>query len=330
MNALAWVLAIATSAAEPQRFEFEEPHMGTRFRLVCYAPDAATAQRAAKEAFARVAFLDATMSDYNPASELMRLCAKSAETAGEAVKVSPELFAVLMKANQISELSGGAFDVTIGPVVQLWRHARKTQRLPNTSELALARKRVGYKNVQLDAKARTVTLLVPGMRLDLGGIAKGYAADAMLEVCAKHGITSALAAAGGDVAVADAPPGRDAWSIDIEPLPGTKATRTLKLKNMAVSTSGDTQQFVVIDGVRYSHVVDPRTGVGLTGSRLVTVVAKRGTESDPLTKLAAVLPPGEAMPLLAKIDGVAACLVWKGDKGEVVKMSAGFEALLVK
>jgi len=319
-----------SESAELVRFEFEEPHMGTKFRIVLYAPDQKIADQAAKEAFARVAFLDRTMSDYQVSSELMRLCAKNADRAGEPVKVSPELYFVLSKGLEVSELSNGAFDVTVGPVIQLWRHARRTQRLPDAIELADARKKTGYKHLQLDPATQSVRLMVPGMRLDLGGIAKGYAADEILAVLQKHGITRALAAAGGDIAVADAPPDKESWVIDIEPLPGTKEKRSLKLKNAAVSTSGDSQNFVVIDGVRYSHIVDPRTGIGLTGSRLVTVIAKKGIQSDPLTKLAAVLPPDQVLPILEKIDGVSACLTWKTEKGEQLKISKGFEGWLAK
>src|SRR5207302_10058285 len=153
---------------------YTEAHMGTKFQVIVYAADEQTARDAAKAAFARVADLDGIMSDYKPTSELMRLCEKA---GGDPVKVSDELFTVLSKAQEVSKLSDGAFDVTVGPVVRLWRLARRTQRLPDADDLKKALELVGYKNVKLDAKARTVQLLKPGMRLDLGGIAKGYAAD---------------------------------------------------------------------------------------------------------------------------------------------------------
>src|SRR5262249_22764670 len=150
------------------------PHMGTRFQLTMYAPDEATASKAARAAFARIAELDGIMSDYRPASELMRLCAKA---GGDPVPVSPELFAVLDKAQEVSRLSAGAFDVTVGPVVRLWRLARRTQRLPEAEQLARARALVDYRNIKLDPEKRTVQLLKAGMQLDLGGIGKGFAAD---------------------------------------------------------------------------------------------------------------------------------------------------------
>src|SRR5207248_9222853 len=161
------------------RYEFTEPHMGTRVRIVLYAPGAATAGRAAKAAFARVAELNGIMSDYLPSSELMRLCAKA---GGPPVPVGPDLFAVLERAQEVARKSDGAFDVTVGPVVRLWRRARRTQRLPEPDQLAAARALVGYDKVILDPAAKTVRLTKPGMQLDLGGIAKGYAAQAAIDV----------------------------------------------------------------------------------------------------------------------------------------------------
>src|SRR5262249_49685607 len=151
-----------------------EPHMGTRFQIILYAPNQAMARQASTAAFARIAELDASMSDYRPASELMQLCARA---GGEPVVVSPDLFFVLAEAEEVSRLSAGAFDGTVGPVVRLWRLARRTQRLPPTEQLVKARALVGWQNVRLDPAKRTVQLLKSGMLLDLGGIAKGYAAD---------------------------------------------------------------------------------------------------------------------------------------------------------
>lgn len=299
------VLLSATwaAAAEPMRFEYEEPHMGTRFRVVLYAPDRATASAAAKAAFARVADLNRIMSDYLATSELMVLCQKN-ETVATAVPVSADLFAVLKHARAISEKSDGSFDVTVGPLVKLWRQSRRTQKLPDAKELADAKARVGWRNVELDETARTVKLLVPRMQLDLGGIAKGYAADEALATIARHDIRSALVAAGGDVAVSDAPPGTKGWTVDIAPLPGSTEKRTLQLTNAAVSTSGDLEQFVVIDGVRYSHILDPKTGLGLTERRTVTVVAPRGWMADGLTKTASVLPVAKGLEVIESFGAV--------------------------
>ena len=319
-----------TRAADLRRFEYEEPHMGTKFRVVLYAPDRATADKAAKGVFARVAELNQVMSDYDPKSELMRLCARSADNPAGPVKVSDDLFYVLAEGQKVAELSDGAFDMTIGPIVRLWRQARRDRLLPDEEVRAEAMKKVGYRKMVLDPKAKTVDLRVPGMLLDLGGIAKGYAAGEGLKVLAKHGITIALVAASGDIAVSGPPPGKPGWRVDIAPLPGAKEKRQLLLKDAAVSTSGDSEQFVEIAGVRYSHVVDPRTGLGQTGRRSVTVVARRGIQADSLTKTAALLPADEAVKKIESIEGAATLIVVKTPKGEVVKQSKGFAEWLAK
>jgi thiamine biosynthesis lipoprotein len=307
--------------AEPAltRYEFTEPHMGTRFRIIVYAPDQDTANRASKDAFARIASLNAIMSDYDKTSELMRLCAKA---AGPPVPVSAELFFVLSQAQEVSRQSGGAFDVTVGPVVKLWRKARRQRKLPDAEKLAEARALVGWRNVRLDRDKRTVQLLKPGMQLDLGGIAKGYAADEALAVLKKHGIDRALVAAGGDIAVSGPPPGTDGWKIAIATLPGEKDPGRLVLHHAAVSTSGDAEQYVEIGGKRYSHIVDPRTGLGLVVRMSVTVAARKGIEADSLTKVAAVLGPEKGMKIIEANKGAGVRMVRQ--KGE------GFETIVSK
>jgi thiamine biosynthesis lipoprotein len=324
----------AVGRAEPPlvRYEFESPHMGTTFRVVLHAGDEATAGKASRAAFARVADLDRIMSDYNPDSELMRLCKANDSEPGKPRPVSVELFAVLEKGQAVSAASDGAFDVTVGPLVRLWRTARRTQRLPDPDELAATKAKVSYRKVTLDPKTRTVALAEPGMRLDLGGIAKGYAADEALAVMRSHGITRALVAASGDITVGDAPPGKAGWDVDIAPIGTGRPARRLVLANAAVSTSGDLFQHVEIGGVRYSHVLDPKTGLGLTGRRSVTVIAPKGVQADSLTKAASVLPPDKALSLIDGTDWAATYIVVKetDDAEEKVTASKRFESFLGK
>jgi thiamine biosynthesis lipoprotein len=220
----------------------------------------------------------------------MRLC----DQAGKGpVKVSDDLFRVLDYAQQVADASGGAFDVTVGPLVQLWRTARKTQTLPTASALADARSRVGWQKLKLDATNRTAELTVPGMRLDLGGIAKGYACDEAIRVLREYGIRSALVEAGGDIVVSDPPSGQRGWTIDTTPDVSINLQTTL-IHDEAISTSGHAAQFVEIGGVRYSHVVDPRTGLGLTNHYTATVIAPRGITTDALSTAATIVGPREA------------------------------------
>jgi thiamine biosynthesis lipoprotein len=234
----------------------------------------------------------------------------------------------LSRAQKVARDSDGAFDVTVGPVVRLWRRARRTLELPDADDLKAALALVGYRNVVLDEKARTVKLLKAGMRLDLGGIAKGYAADEALKVLAKHGLTRALVAAGGDIAVKDPPPGKTGWTIAIAPVDAKKeGPRNLILANGAVSTSGDAEQYVVIDGKRYSHIVDPRTGIGLVGRMSATVVAPDGITADSLTKVVAVLGPKKGFAIIEKVNGVSGRYVLKTDKGTQLETSRRFPKL---
>jgi thiamine biosynthesis lipoprotein len=308
-----------------KRYTFSEPHMGTLFRIVLYAADEQAARAAAKAAFARAAELDGIMSDYRDTSELMQLCKKA---GGPPVKVSADLFAVLARAKEIAKLSGGAFDVSAAPAVRLWREARRTRKLPTKEELGRALKLVGYERIRLDARGRTVELLLMGMLLDLGGIAKGYAAEMMLAVLRRHGITRALVAAGGDIVVGDPPPEARGWKVGVAPpeKADVKPTQYLLLKNAAVSTSGDTEQYVEIGGKRYSHIVDPKTGLGLTRRGSVTVVAADGTTADALATALSVMGPERGLPLVEAMRGTAALFVVVEEMGQKSYASKRFAA----
>jgi len=277
--------------------------MGVDARLVVYAPDQAAAERACKAAFQRIAALDSIMSDYRRDSELNRL---SAGAGGPAARVSSDLFIVLRRAQEVARRSEGAFDVTVGPLIHLWRAARKSGVLPDPAELERARKGIGWQKVRLDERARTVWLMEPGMKLDLGGIAKGYAADAAQTVLKKHGVTHALAQLGGDIVVTGPPPGTEGWTIRVPNAGDDQGPADLRLTACAVSTSGDTEQFAVIGGRRYSHVVDPRTGQALTNRVQVTLIARDGLTSDPLSTALSVLGPGGREELLAAYPGTKA------------------------
>ena len=283
----------------PGPFEFTQIHMGLPVRLVLHASDRAAAESAARDAFARIADLDRMMSDYRPDSEL-----RAIERSREAVRVSPELMDVLRRALDIAQATGGAFDPTLGPLVALWREARTTRRLPDSAALGTARQRTGWRQVELDAAASTVRLRVDGMRLDLGGIAKGYILQETLHILRSRGVTRALVESGGDIVVADAPPDRAGWRIDVPGADREFAARAAQLTNAALSTSGPAAQFVEIGGVRYSHVIDPRTGLGLTNSITAHVIASDGATADALSTALTVLGPEAGAPILRRFPGV--------------------------
>jgi thiamine biosynthesis lipoprotein len=305
--------------------------MGTKIRIVLYANDRPTAANAAHAVFQRFAELETVLSDYRDDSEIMKLCKTNDAAPGKPIAIGDDLLKVMEIALEISKKSDGAFDVTVGPLSQLWRQTRKTKTLPDAKALTDAKVKVGWENVTLDAKAKTLQLAKPGMRLDFGGIGKGFAAEESLELLKKMGITSALVAASGDIAVSDAPPGRDGWIVDIAPLNPKDEPRKLLLKNAAVSTSGDLFQHVEINSVRYSHVLDPKTGLGLTGYRSATLIAKRGAYADALTKAASVLPPEKAVKIIESMK-CATYIVTKDaiDAKETVTQSISFATYLSK
>jgi len=321
-----WLLVVGMSAAAKgeqatgqavlRRLEFTQIEMAVTVKIVLYSTDAETATAAAKDAFSRVHALNGILSDYDPESELRRLCDTAGE--GKTVRVSPELWKVLKHAQQVSRQSNGAFDVTVGPVVRLWRRARRQKELPSPQALRQARELIGYQLIRLDAERQTVELLKKGMRIDLGGIAKGYAMDEALAVLQRHGITRALVEAGGDVRLGDPPPGRSGWRVGIPPLenPRGEPLSYLELSRVAVSTSGDIVQYVEIAGKRYSHVVDPRSGMALTDHCRVMVVGPTGMAADAISKAVGVLGPKKGLELIDQTPGLAA-MVTRAPNGRI-------------
>lgn len=283
------------SSVQPQRYAFSQPHMGTIFRIVLYAPDKDQAEDVADQAFARVEQLDRIMSDYRETSELMSLCRRAGSGP---VRVGRDLYEVIERAQKIAAESDGAFDITIGPVVKLWRRARRTRELPRDERLQAALALTSYKLIHLNPSASTVELEKSGMQLDLGGIAKGYAADAALAIISRNNIKSALVAAGGDIAVSHAPPAARGWRVALGALDPARKNKILWLQNAAVSTSGDEQQNVEIGGQRYSHIVDPRTGIGVTGHSATTVIAPDAATTDAFATALSVLGHTRALRLI--------------------------------
>lgn len=299
-------------AAEPltepiplRRYDQSQIHMGTQFRVVFYAPEESLATIALQEAFSRIAKLDSELSDYRDDSELTRL---SQNSGGEAVSVGDDLWSVLVRSQEISERTGGAFDITVGPAVRLWRRARRQHELPTASRIEQVLPQLGFSKIELLPQERRVRLLAEKMRLDLGGIAKGLATSEALRVLRDHGITRAMVVGGGEVALGKAPPDRQAWQIAINQPGETETARDeyLLLTDQSVSTSGDASQFVELGGKRYSHVVDPRTGWALTARRQATVVAPSGMTADALASALCVNGSDGAEGILEEFPEVSA------------------------
>jgi len=328
---LACMVALLSGCASPDldvtnsRYRVEQEHMGTIWTITVYAGtvDEVDSQAAIAAAFQRVAELDRLLSDYSPDSELSGL---SRHPAGTAIPVSPDTFAVIERALELSRATDGAFDPTVGPMVSLWRTARRSKILPESTAIESARARTGWQHVRLDRRAQTVTLLKDGLKLDLGAIAKGYAADAALRVLREKGCPRALVAASGDLALGDAPPGKPGWLIAVEAPGDSTGTNSIQvaLKNCGVSTSGDVEQFVEIGGVRYSHIVDARTGLGLTNRVQATVVARDAATSDALATALCVMGASRGMEFAEKQRGVEAVIYEALPEGIRERRSRGF------
>lgn len=278
-------LSLGSLRAEEQRFSFERPLMGTRFAITSYGPDEAAAKGAADEAFAKGEEINAIASDYLPDSELMQLSRK----IGQPVKVSPLMAELLDASFSMAKSTGGAFDPTLGPLTRLWRETRKSGELPSPGLLEATKAKCGWQDAVWDKEAGTILLKKPGMQLDLGGIAKGFTAEKMFEVMEKRGFPRTIIAAGGDLRLGEPPPGRDAWRVGLQTFDPEEPEEVVELKNCSVSTAGDLHQFVEIEGKRYSHIIDPKTGLGLTKKVAVSVIAPHGVICDGLDTAACVI-----------------------------------------
>jgi len=293
---------------QEKRYEFEKGLMGSPFRLVFYADSDALATEAARLAFARIETLNETLSDYRDGSEINRLSASSG--SGEWVAVSDDLFKILFISKKISRLTRGTFDVTVGPAVQLWRRAMRRNGFPTEAELKEARRAVGCRHVKLRRRTQSVKLVRRNMRLDLGGIGKGYAADEAMKELEKVGIKSGLIDAGGDLALNDPPPGKTAWEISVDS--GNRqdsAATKIALARAGVATSGATYRYLEHEGFRYSHIVNPKTGVGLRFHVRTTVVAPNGTLADALATAISVAGIECGKKMLRKFPGVKVWLL---------------------
>ncbi|AEI50838.1 FAD:protein FMN transferase [Runella slithyformis] len=283
-----------------QRYAYFRNAMGSEFNLVFYAPNDSIAKAASDSVFKRIDYLNTILSDYLDGSETNRLSATAG--SGKAFAASEILFDILQKSLYYSKQSNGTFDVTVGPMVQLWRRALRRNFFPDSLQILEVKQAVGYKKVRLRAKNRAVILTQKGMRIDFGGIGKGYAADDALRVLRAFNITCAFLDAGGDLTIGDAPPQKEGWEIEVSS-GGKDSTskRVLILSHCGVATSGNTYRFLEHKGVRYSHIVDPRTGLGLVTHTRTTVIAPNGTAADALATAFSVSGIEEGKRLAKKI-----------------------------
>jgi FAD:protein FMN transferase len=263
-----------------------QPLLGTFVVATVRSEHRAKADQAISAAFDEVRRLDAILSLHRPDSELVSV---NAQAARHPVSVSDDLFKVLEKAQEIATATDGGFDITIRPLAELWGFISKQQRLPAPGEIEATLPRVKYKLVALDASRRTVHFLATNISIDLGGIAKGYIVDRAIEILRVRGFTNVLVRAGGDLRVSGK------WNVQLEDPARKGRRRTILLRNAAISTSGDYENYLELDGKRYGHILNPRTGWPIEGIAACAVVAPTCIESDALATAFFVLGPDRAL-----------------------------------
>lgn len=327
MKILIFILLIISSLSsfsQSKKHTFSQPKMGSPLNITFYTEDAEKANQIATEAYKIADSLNLIYSDYLENSELCLLSKKSGTNTF--TKVSPALWDILNLSIKASRQSEGAYDITVGSIVKLWRKARKEKVFPESNILKNMLKSVDCQHIVLDSLTYSVKLLSANTQLDLGGIAKGYVAQVIVDYCKSKGIEKVLVDAGGDLAMAGTN-----WKIGVN-IPDSEALmeRYLVLQNQAVATSGNMYQYVEINGKKYSHIVNPHTGLGLTHQRNVTVIAPDGATADWLATACSVLSVKKALRLIKSMPNCE-LLMAEIQKGKLkMWQSEGFEAYLEK
>ncbi|MHC4617716.1 MAG: FAD:protein FMN transferase [Planctomycetota bacterium] len=306
--------------------------MGTFARTVALAKDSAAADKSIKAAFAELRRVDELMSDYKTDSEISRA---NRDAHKSPVKVSPATFEVLQKAIYFSELSNGAFDITVGPLVDLWRSAAESNSPPAKTQLQEARSKTGYEKLFLDANDLTVRFAVEGMRLDLGGIAKGYAIDKAIEAMQKSGALGGMVDVGGDIRCFGTPSGgKKHWLIGLQDpnkpqdwLGISKPSLVLKLNDAAIATSGDYRRFVLINNQKYGHILDTKTGRAPKALSSVTIISQSAINADALATAVSVMGHENGLLLIEKLPDTEAILISPPPEFKLTKTQGAKEYL---
>jgi len=331
------MVAIYFSADTNKQVELNSGYrlvMGTFARAVVIAEDTNTAKKCIETALAEIHKVDDLMSDYKSDSEISKLNRDGFKTA---VRLSQSTYEVLQRSIEFSKLTDGAFDVTVGPLVDLFRITKDKQTPPTEDEISQAKSKVGFEKLKLDDRNRTVKFAVDGMRLDLGGIAKGYAVDKAIEAMQTCGAVGGMVDIGGDIRCFGEPPeGRNHWVIGVQNpnldnyISEQDLALKLKLANGAVATSGDYQQFVLIEGRRHSHIIDRRTGTSTEGLSSVTIIADNATDADALATAVSVMGAEKGLALIEKLPGTEAILITSHPNFELIKTTSAEKYILKK
>ena len=301
--------------AQTRKFSYSEMKMGSAFNLIIVSADSNKANHLARKSYELVDSLNHIFSNYDSSSELSKINASAGLLP---YKMSTAMLDLVQKSQYAYIQSKGAYDISIGPLSSLWRNARKAKLFPEASTVLATKKLVGLNQVKINKRLGTIFLPNTNMQLDFGGIAKGYIAQWVINFLKANGIQQALVDAGGDIVMSGPPLNQQGWLIGVN-LPETTdqlLNKKLQLSNCSVATSGDVYQFIEYKGVKYSHIINPLTGYGVTNLRNVTIVAKTGATADWLATACSILPIQEAKQLA--ISHQAALLITTLKNGKLV------------
>ena len=311
--------------------------MGTVFEITAYVSDKYKADKAFNDVFKEINRLDYLMSNYKEESELSKV---NKYAASEPTDCDNELAYVIEQSLRYSDITDGAFDITVGPLMKKWGFFKEQGKIPGKEELESVLKSVSYKNIIIEEKikkslfrdpgvAKTVSFRNSGTQIDLGGIGKGYAVDMAIRVLQGNRIHSALINFAGNIYAYGTPPGKDSWVIGLQhPRKSERLLGSFEIKDKAVSTSGDYEKFFTIDGERYSHIIDPRTGYPVKGIVSVTIVTDNATRADALSTGVFVLGLDKGMDLIEKMQDVEGIIIYENADSKLsTKTSSGTQAL---
>lgn len=294
--------------------------MGTIVSVTVFSPDGEASARAIEAAFDEIARVEALTTRYSPESEISRINSLEGERAG-AIPVNPEVVRVVRTSLAISELSGGAFDVTVAPLVDLWQF-EEDGVIPSQEAIEAVLPLIDYTRVHADAHGASLTL-PSGIRVDLDAIAKGYAVDRAVAVLEEQGVESAIVDAGGDVGLLGAPPRAEGWRVGVKHPRSGGLLGVLTLDGGAVATSGDYQRYTTVEGRRFHHILDPSTGYPASGVVSVTVSAETAVDADGLATAVFVMGSERGMGLVEKLPGVEAVIVTGEEEIGEILVSSG-------
>lgn len=315
---------LLTGCSSPKERSFPRTRllMGTKVTITVRDVPEGKAYKAINHAFQEMERIESLFSTYKEDSEISRI---NREAGEKVIPANPEVIMLIGKSLHFSSLSGGAFDITVRPLMQLWGFTRKEGRIPSREELERTLPLVNYKNILLDGKENRIGFSREGVEIDLGGIAKGYAVDKAVEVLRKEGINSALVNAGGDLFALGSFKKRP-WRVGIrDPRQREEIMGILEVEDRGVATSGNYERYFIHKGKRYSHLINPWSGLPVEGIEGVTIIAPNTTTADALATAVFVLGPQKGIKLIDELKGVEGLIV--DSRGETFS-SRGFNKYL--